>query len=435
MTTSFYNGISGITTHQFGIDTWANNIANVNNFGYKENIPEFSTIFSTQLSENYLDPTSNDKGLGARATSSAIDMKQGSFVNSDNNFDLAISGNGWFGVLSNDTNTYYTRAGEFSIDAEGNLVDPNGNFLLGTLGDNINGETITPIEEIALSAPESQTKITLPPNLIYPAEPTQNIYYQANLDPIVQYDANGNEIANYETFSTSLIAPNGETHTLKIEFTKQIPQAPTGSIWDVVTTIYDTNDTIVDTQTGVLTFDDNGALIGNTLGMLSNSGTPLNLDLGTPYDATVSNSGYDGFTSLVGAKKDTSVTKDGYKAGDLTNYEMDSNGQVVAIFDNGRSVPIAKVALYHFQNDQGLEKLGSNLFKYSQNSGKPIFYTDSDGKYIYGANIFSKKLEQSNVSLATALTELIVIQKAFDASAKSITTSDQMIQKAINMKK
>ena len=232
-----------------------------------------------------------------------------------------------------------------------------------------------------------------------------------------------------------MIAPNGETHTLKIEFTKQIPQAPTGSIWDVVTTIYDTNDTIVDTQTGVLTFDDNGALIGNTLGMLSNSGTPLNLDLGTPYDATVSNSGYDGFTSLVGAKKDTSVTKDGYKAGDLTNYEMDSNGQVVAIFDNGRSVPIAKVALYHFQNDQGLEKLGSNLFKYSQNSGKPIFYTDSDGKYIYGANIFSKKLEQSNVSLATALTELIVIQKAFDASAKSITTSDQMIQKAINMKK
>jgi flagellar hook protein FlgE len=113
---------------------------------------------------------------------------------------------------------------------------------------------------------------------------------------------------------------------------------------------------------------------------------------------------------------------------------MDGRGNVIAEFTNGRSAPIAKIALYHFMNDQGLEKVSSTLFSASANSGDAIFYTDANGNPILGSAIYSNRLEGSNVSMATALTELIVMQKAFDASAKSITTSDQMIQNAINMK-
>ena len=107
----------------------------------------------------------------------------------------------------------------------------------------------------------------------------------------------------------------------------------------------------------------------------------------------------------------------------------------VAEFSNGKSALVAKIAVYHFQNDQGLNKIGESLFRYSSNSGKPIFYTDKNGNAIQGTRILANKLETSNVVFATALTELIVMQKGFDASSKSITTSDQMIQNAINMKR
>ena len=114
---------------------------------------------------------------------------------------------------------------------------------------------------------------------------------------------------------------------------------------------------------------------------------------------------------------------------------MDSSGNIIANFDNGKSSTIAKVAVYHFQNDQGLTSASSNLFEQSSNSGQAIFYTDKNGNAFNGSTIFNHRLEGSNVSFATALTELIVVQKAFSASSKGITTSDELLQNAINMKK
>ena len=169
-------------------------------------------------------------------------------------------------------------------------------------------------------------------------------------------------------------------------------------------------------------------MLTNTIPTLSNGGTPLTLNLGEPNS-------YTGLISSVTLEKSNAATSDGYIEGFLSKYGIDGNGNVIAEFSNGRSSAIAKVALYHFQNDQGLNKESSTLFSTSSNSGKPIFYLNDDGESFLGSKILSSKLEGSNVSYATALTELIVMQKAFDASAKSITTSDQLIQNAINMKK
>ena len=93
------------------------------------------------------------------------------------------------------------------------------------------------------------------------------------------------------------------------------------------------------------------------------------------------------------------------------------------------------MAIYHFQNDQGLHKVTPTIYEPTPNSGEPKFYKDKNGNIIEESKILSKTLETSNVQLSESLTRLIVMQKAFDANAKSITTSDQMIQKAINMKK
>ncbi len=508
MNTSFYNGVSGIKSHQYGIDNLSDNIANVNTVGYKGSTTEFSTIFSTTLDQSYSTPALSDIGLGSSVSTTSLDLSQGSLIDTDNTFDLAIGGEGWFGVGSL-TNRYFTRSGEFSIDANGDLVDAGGNYLLGTSGNNItptsldqakldefgksytssgtsltDAYAISAVKDIPLGDVNTQTKINLPDFLYYPPVPTQNITYKANLNPEIrtEYDPNSGqdvEIPNIEHFTTSIISPNGDDELVDMTFTKRVPQQTEGSTWDAdakilkyyedfkieqydptktydtsiynidttknqVTKIYDptmyqvdyeTNKVyqILDEKSGVLEFGGSGELLSNTMPALSNDGTPLNLNLGTPYSST--NSGFDGLTSSQNISQNRVVTGDGVPDGMLTNYDIDQNGNIIANFTNGKSSAIAKVGIYHFQNDGGLQKIGSSLFSASENSGKAIFYQDSNGENILGSSIYSNKLEESNVNLSTALTELIVLQKAYNANASTITTSDQMIQNAINMKK
>ena len=144
MNSSFYNGVSGIKSGQFGIDVWADNISNVNTVGYKSLTPEFSNLFSITLnSSNSAMTTTDSKGVGSSAQTTAMNQTIGSFMPSDNKFDMAISGNGWFSVSSGN-NQYFTRAGAFHVDSNGYLVDGGGNYLLGTDGGNITTTTLSP---------------------------------------------------------------------------------------------------------------------------------------------------------------------------------------------------------------------------------------------------------------------------------------------------
>ena len=671
MNTSFYNGISGVKTQQFALDVLGDNISNIGTNGFIGKTPEFSTIFSTALTDNYFDPTSNDLGLGSQANAASLNTyTQGEFQSTDRTFDLALDGEGWFGVQNNADSTLYTRNGAFNIDANGNLVDDGGNYLLGTLGDNITPTTlsqkkledfgtyykadtkelgtpyqISKISDITLGSATDQSKITLPDILYYPPEATTYVNYQANLDPKVnegptqvdlnsadivadppnttnqtltingtvsntpelqnpkeadvvlvtitdingktveakpELDSNLNwivsdkdvssldttnpltvsaklqttqEIPNEEHFTTEIISPTGEKSFVDMTFTKQVPQQSLESTWDAkfqvlqyfedykVETydpnitydpaIYDVNtqtnqvkkiydpslykvDTgqnkvykIIDSQTGSATFDGGGKLLQSDMPTLSNGGTSLNLNIGTPYatqnvvssqytisgnnltisgttsgieagksvqievndinnhtittNATVQSdgswsttyenntldtsqalnvnayniisNGFDGIISNVNLNKAKVSKKDGTPEGILNNYGMDTKGNIIADFSNGKSIPIAKIAVYHFRNPQGLSTVTSTLYNATTNSGDALFYTDKNGDNFLGSRIRSHNLESSNVSFNTALTELIITQKAFDASAKSITTSDQMIQNAINMKK
>jgi len=129
-----------------------------------------------------------------------------------------------------------------------------------------------------------------------------------------------------------------------------------------------------------------------------------------------------------------SFSQDGIEKGYLQDYQIDSNGVISALFSNSRAEALGQIPLFHFQNEQGLDSVGGNLFKETSNSNKAFLY-QKDGTYIPGGQIISGSLENSNVNMTTAMTELIVTQKAFSASAKTVTTSDEMIQKAINLKR
>ncbi|NCD12832.1 MAG: flagellar hook protein FlgE [Epsilonproteobacteria bacterium] len=565
MNSSFYNGVSGTKTSQFYMDVIGNNISNVNTNGFKGSTPEVSSLFSSILVGTY-NSYSNGVGMGAQSFNTALDMSQGILQNTDNTFDLALENEGWFGVQGADGNTYYTRAGSFSLDGSGNLVDGDGNYLLATLGNNIattnvdadtlaqfgqyysNGTltsvtpyAITELSDVALGTIGSQGVVNLPKILYYPPVATTQASYSANLDPtssvgdvtlnldnadyptitldttaktlslsgsitntttalnpqkgdivsVTLRDASGNslsltaeldenlawsisdhdvnsynlsggftitsatlqteqEIAIEKNFSTTIIGADGDKDILDMTYTKVVPQTSTETVWNTVVNIYSfyetydaskTYDTtqyyidttankvyeIVNTQTGTLTFNGDGSLASNTLPTLNNGGSALTLNLGTV-------GGYDGMVSNVNLDKSNSSSSNGTLEGFLTGYNVDTNGNIIASFSNGKSSSVAKIAVYHFQNDQGLMAESSNLFSESSNSGKAFFYTDDNGESFLGSKIYSKKLEGSNVSLATALTELIIVQKAFDASAKSITTSDELLKNAINMK-
>ncbi len=476
MNTSYYNGISGIKTQQFGIDVWANNIANIDMDGFKNSNPEFATVFSTTLSNQYFNPTSNDVGMGSRAQTTSLDLRQGALKTTDSTFDLALSDEGWFGLKGAGNQTYYTRTGSFELDKNGNLVDGNRMYLLGTSGKNITpfagsnnvldkfGKAYTAdgikqadlysvknIDNISLDSADTQTKITLPNFLYYPATATTNVTISANLNPHVELDSSGDEIPNTEHFSANIISADGEKKLLDMTFTKETNQPNHENIWDGEIQLlsfyekYDDSKTydttqykvdrsankvykIEDTQNAQVQFTVDGSLQSATIPTISNNGTDITINIGDIGK-------YNGFTSIDTTAGIKNVSSDGKEDGILTKYRVDTNGTIMADFTNGESTPVAKVAVYHFQNDQGLDKASATLLTQSANSGKAFFYKDKNGNDFDTTSVYSNRLEASNTQMSTALTELILVQKAFDASAKSITTSDQMIQKAINMKK
>ena len=533
MMRGFYNGVSGIKTQSFGMDVWANNISNINNVGFKASIPEFKNLINQSLVSAGSGPTNDQVGLGATKQTTALDMSNGSFQNTDNNFDLAIGGKGFFGVVDQNGKNYYTRTGSFDIDAAGNLVDNRGNMLLGTLA---NFTPTTPSanalkkygqtsstpkaftvsqEDLKLGSESAQKPINLPHFLFMPAEATKNISLKGNLnsslvtnkqttdidaakytytldntnktislngqiplsttrlgakpgDSIVVKVKDGDgklsefsttlendgtwhindknlkfmdfaslevnaqitslvEVANTEKLTSDIYNADGTKSLVTINLTKQIPQTGNQTIWDAVATITDANGAVQNTAMGSLTFNGSGRLVANTLTSVGS----VNLNFEGDGDADV----YNGMMSSANARKDFNIKRDGYAEGLLSRYSVDDRGNIMANFDNSRAFAVAKVALFHFINEQGVAKVGDNLYEATANSGEAFFYKNKAGETIYGAQILANKLEMSNVDLGQALSEVIVTQKAYEASAKSITTSDEMIQTAIQMKK
>lgn len=523
MNSSFYNGVSGIKVHQFGMDVWADNVSNINNNGFKAVRPEFSNVFSQTLTQSYFSPAFGQVGLGAMGQTTAMDQKGGSFVDSDNPFDMGIKGEGWFGTIDRNGEIFYTRKGDFSLDAVGNLVAKNGNFLLGTLGNNIKNGKVLPLNEIKLASATAQTNMQFPKTLSMDALATTTVTLKGNLNPQVkkdfvettlddkdivqkvdkdtkkltidgtltntkgvlepkvgdiifitmtdknkktqkveatldkdnkwslkEYDVSmldtsepltitasiksKQEIATKETFSTPIITTEGKKYLLKVNFIKQVPQEGEGTVWNTTATIEDEKKKVLQTQEGVVSFSKTGGLLSSTLKTIENGTAKIDLNFGDAKEGV--NGGFGGVTAITsGIYGKNGIEANGHLKGDLTRYQVDQYGYIMAVFNNNKSVAVGRIPVYHFQNDQGLTRVGGNYFQESANSGKAIFYTDKDGKVNLGTTLVTQKLETSNVNLATALTEVIVMQKAFHASSKSITTSDQMIQQAINMKR
>lgn len=215
----------------------------------------------------------------------------------------------------------------------------------------------------------------------------------------------------------------------------------TDYIYEVVAGVYDDNGALIGTESrGQIVFNQHGALISNTLTSVPNpQGGTININFGTPTNSPSTDrtgAGWDGVYILPKSTSDAITSSgNGVAEGFFNRYQIEQDGSIIVQFTNGKTVTVGKLALYTFINEQGLAVVGGNNFMATSNSGAASFLYDNEGKLVRPALFVGQKLEMSNTDLSTELTNLIVMQRGFEASSKSITTSDSMLQTAIGLKK
>jgi len=422
MMRSMFSGVSGLRAHQTWMDVIGNNISNVNTVGFKTSRVTFQEIFSQTLRTAVSPAPGGERGginpqqVGLGMSIATVDVihQRGSVQRTDNMTDLAIDGEGFFALADGDRR-FFTRAGNLRLDVGGFLTVPNGMKVLGWSGDDIAGRLQATAQPINLA------------NQFMAAAATDRIVFQGNLDSRAEVGAAG-AIRHGVTLFDSL----GGQHRVDFVFTR----ATAPNTWDV--TIEPeaggaiTPDTAV--TAGTLTFNSDGSLDTSTVAgpftfALDDARTGA-ADIVLPADNTVFDP--ERFTQYAVESSVRAVEVAGYAAGSLTSLSVDNAGRVIGVFSNGQLDELALLAIANFNNPSGLMKTGDNLFENTVNSG----YLGLDAAGIAGRGLISPgTLEMSNVDLAKEFTDMIVAQRGFQANSRIITTSDELLQELVNIKR
>lgn len=417
MTQAFYTGVSGLQNYSEGINVVSNNIANISSIGFRGYNAEFANLFENAINTTAT-PSQNSIGVGTHLQTTSMMQEQGSLEQSGRSTDLAILGDGWFGIKKeSDGKPIYTRNGTFGFDANSSLVTEDGFYVLGTKVNNITKDNVltSKVDTISLSDVGSQERLRFPKTLTYPPIPTKKAKFFANLGV-------GNKPLSV---SAKVVDAKNNQNRLQLSFEKNAVQTPPGNQYTLTATVSSPDGkTVYETKKGVVKFDAQGAFISSSISSLNNNGTPVAIDLG---------SGYDGIVSIDKPIDPGSSEVDGTVGGDLQGYSINKDGEVVATFTNGEQSAVGRVAVYHFINNQGLQRVSGTRFQASADSGNAHFIKDTKGDNSNFSQVENFHLEGSNVKMSYGLTELLVLQRSYDANSKSITTADEMMKKALNM--
>jgi flagellar hook protein FlgE len=479
MMRSLFAGVSGLRNHQTKMDVIGNNIANVNTVGFKKSRVTFQDMLSQTL-RGASSPTTNrggtnpmQVGLGMSLASIDIIQTESSPQSTGKNTDLSIEGDGFF-MLGEGNNIYYTRAGNFEFDFNKSFINPgNGLHVKGILADTAgNIDPKGSIVDINLASqvsapPRATTKIDFAKNLDYRAaiqnDTEDNIVHTNGTATVVDLappslpitkvtvvDAGGTELTedavngfsvNYATgevtiadgaasnsYSITYYTPNypnsvtlydskGNTHIADVYYTKVDDNK-----WEIDTAI---DNVFVSGGKGVLEFDPvSGKLISSTV-----TNAVQNVAGAADLDFTLN---FNNVTEYAGDYTVVYTNQDGYMAGDLKGISVDTSGTINGSFSNGQSRKLAQLTIATFSNPSGLVKAGNNLFQVSSNSGEP----DAGIPGISGRGIIKPEtLEMSNVDLSQEFVEMIITQRGFQANSRIITTSDQILEELVNLRR
>jgi flagellar hook protein FlgE len=410
MMRSMFSGVSGLRNHQTMMDVVGNNIANVNTVGFKASQLSFQDALSQTIRGAKASGTNTGGtnpiqiGLGVKLALVSTNFSQGSLQNTGRMTDLSIQGDGFF-ILSDGSGHFYTRAGYFSFDSQGKLINPsNGYVVQGWMAD-ADGNIDTNAAVTSISIPVGQTMTP---------RATTVVQYQGNLPA---------DAAVGDSFVTSIEVRDsqGADHTLTMTFTKT--GVNTWS-WEA------TGPAGISGNTGTLTFDVNGALTGSTGGPIQF--TPAGADVVTIVPDFGTAGGTDGITQFASQSTVAAVYQDGYASGSLQSISISDNGVISGFFSNGLNLRLAQIALCVFNNPEGLMKVGDSMYRTSNNSGEPLIGVSGSGNR---GIITGGTLEMSNVDLAQEFTNMIIAERGFQANSRIITSADQMLQDLVNLKR
>jgi flagellar hook protein FlgE len=407
MLRSLFTAISGLTNHQTRLDVIGNNIANVNTTGYKTGRAMFQDMMSQTLSGASPSQTTrggtNPRQVGLGVNLAALDTlhTQGALQSTGVMTDVAIQGDGFF-VLNDSGRNLYTRDGSFGLDENGVLVDPaTGLQVQGWTA--VNG---------VLDTTQPVGNLTIPLAARMEARASTLASINGNLDSA---SAIGSTYTNTFIVYDSL----GESHGVTITYTHSAVNT-----WDWQASGPGIAAAGLVNQ-GQLTFDVNGALLAQTgdveITLANGATTPL-----------VVMPDFAGVTQLASPNTVTLFGQDGYAPGTLTTFNIANSGVINGIFDNGIIQVLGQLALGRFTNPGGLMKEGGNCYSESANSGVVQIGTANTGAR---GSIEAGNLEMSNVNLAMEFSDMIITQRGFQANSRVITTSDEMLQELMNLKR
>lgn len=415
MMRSLYAGVSGLRNHQTRMDVIGNNIANVNTVAFKASRVTFKEAFA-QLLQGASRPPGQAGGInpiqiGSGMNIGSIDQlfTQGSLESTGQNTDLAIQGDAFF-VLSDGSRRVYTRAGNFQLDANGKLIAANNGFVVQGINADALGN---------FSAASAITDIQLPFGQKSPAQATSTISLTGNLNQSAA-------VGDTHDLGITVYDSAGAPHNLQVTFTNTAPNS-----WTWNATIGGTTATITTGGSGVATFSPTGTLASFTNPAL----TVTPAGGGAPFTVTINPGTVNGFDGLAGfARQSNAVvnSQNGYQAGDLQDISIDKTGVITGFFTNGVSRSLAQIALAQFNNPSGLLRSGDNVYEESANSGLAVagFAGVSNT-----STMTPGALENSNVDISQEFTNMIVTERGFQANSRVITTSDEMLQELVNLKR
>jgi flagellar hook protein FlgE len=474
LSSALFSGISGLSSLGNAMQIIGDNIANVNTVGFKGSDFTFQDLLSQSISTQ---SGTSQVGRGTAIGDVSQSFGQGSFQSTGNTTDLAVGGDGFFELReAGSNNLYYSRAGNFKFDKNGYLSNPEGYIVQGWQVDS-SSQDVGSITDVRLdsftSPPQASNKMTVITNLNSGETSTSSL---ATLTGTWDGSNGGMQsTANYSYQSTVKVYDSlGSTHDITTYYAKD----PTNSTtWNYVVTCNPDEDSRVGAKTGTPPAPTTGAglLARGTIQFSDSSGTASNMTMDgynpstAAWTAEAVNSGtgylqfHPDFLGGTGTTMDVSLdlgthssdggttwTNDsltttqyarsssttfqsatGYGAGDLQGVDVSVDGVITGKYSNGQLIPLYRVALAKFQNNQGLHKEGNSLYRETRESGYAT--TNIPGTNGLGS-ISPNSLEQSNVDIASEFVKMITTQRGFQANSKIITVTDQMLAELINLK-
>jgi len=418
MFAAFSTALSALDANGVAVDVVGNNLANLNTPGYKESASYFRDLVSASMGAG-----GTQLGFGVAAPLTIRQFTQGAIQASSGSLDAAIQGDGFF-VVQNGAATQFTRAGNFQTDLSGNLLTPTGDYVQGWTASNGVVNTGGPIGNIvipvgSMQAPAATSSFTLDANL--DASAAGGTQWST---PITVYDSLGTAHVLTMNFTKSSTASNTWSYTVSIPAADvtsgsptqfPTPPAPAGTLQFGLNAAG---------QDGQLTAA-NSSPVNFAISNLSDGAQPLSLN----WDLFNAD-GSGRITQYAQASSATANSQNGSAAAQLTQVAMGNGGQILATYSNGQQVVVGQLALASIRNPQSLLAVGNNEFQVQADTAPPAIGVAGTGGR---GDVLGGSLESSNVDIAQELTKLIVLQSAYQANSKVVTTVNTLAQATTNL--